>query len=893
MSKNARWRRYLGFFGANVQADVDDELAFHMEMRIRDYELRGMSRAEAEIAARERFGDVGTIHQQLTSHDELRERRASWRDHMDRIGRDIRLALRGFGRTPGFFITAVVILGLGIGMSVAMFTVFRTVLVQRLPVVDQDHVVVMWTYRSDPKVDLVIGTNVASVVRRESKTMRDIAAVAHWPATPAPFVDNGRTISLARGMVTTNYFDLLGVRPALGRLFHTRDDDIHATPPDSVSAARTLVISYRAWKEKFGGDSSVVGRRLVDPLTRATLTIVGVAPPGFSYPAGAEYWTPMWYEWKSSVGVYLVGRLAPGATVAAARDEYLNIENRVSNVRFLGAHAETFTDTVLGNVTPVLTVLIAAVAVLLLIACLNVGNLLLLRASGRTREIAVRRALGASFADIARQLFVEAVALAAAGGALGFGLAFLLLRLLVRLAPTNLPRLDSIQLSGAPLETAIAISTLAMLIFGLLPTLIAARSNLATPLRFDARSGSETRRRRAVRQTLVAAQVGLAMIMLGGAGLLARSLARLENQDSGYNADHLSILTYTWNAQRYDSVSKMLAFTNRLVENVRHVSGVTAVTPLIVPPLIGDAIWEVRFDKDSQTPAEAESNPFVPAEIPGPDFFRTFGVPLLRGRGFTDRDDASSQLVVVVSESFARRYWPSEDPIGKRIRMWRATPDGTIGGDAYRTVVGVAHDTHLRTITNSSPTVYIPFRQAGDWQGSIAIRSTVPLNALVPSLRAAGHETDPETELFRPQTMDQMLDAPMAQPRLSALLMSSFGLVALLLAAIGLYGVMSAIVRDQTREIGIRIALGADVARVRRDVLGRAALVTGCGAIVGLAAALVTSRLFTSLLFDVAPSDPVALGGACVVLLSIGALAAYLPARRATRIDPVQALRAD
>jgi ABC-type antimicrobial peptide transport system permease subunit len=225
--------------------------------------------------------------------------------------------------------------------------------------------------------------------------------------------------------------------------------------------------------------------------------------------------------------------------------------------------------------------------------------------------------------------------------------------------------------------------------------------------------------------------------------------------------------------------------------------------------------------------------------------------------------------------------------------MWRATTAGTIGGDAYRTVVGVAADTHLRTIKNSSPTVYIPFRQAGDWQGSIAIRSTVPLSGLLAALRAAGHDTDPETELFEPQTMDQLLSTPMAQPRLSALLMSSFGLVALLLAAIGLYGVMSALVRDQTREIGIRIALGADSARVRWDVLRRAALVTGSGALVGLAAALLTSRLLTALLFEVAPTDPLALGGACMTLLIIGALAAYLPARRATRIDPVQALRAD
>ncbi len=570
---------------------------------------------------------------------------------------------------------------------------------------------------------------------------------------------------------------------------------------------------------------------MLDPLEHQIYIIVGVAPAGFAYPVGAEYWTPMWYEWESGVGSFAVGRLAPGATVAGrAMSISISRIGRTQTSTFV-VHVPRRSPIRWSETSHQFSPCCwGAVSVLLLIACLNVGNLLLLRTSGRAREIAVRRALGASSADIGRQLFVEAIALAATGGAFGFLIAVLLLHGLIRLHPSNLPRLDAIQLSGAPFATALGISSLAVLAFGLLPTLLVARTNLATPLRFDARSGDETRRRRSLRQALVASQVGLATIMLGGAGLLARSLARLEMQDTGYNAEHLSVLTYTWNAYRYDSVSKMLVFTNRLLANVQRIPGVTAATPLIVPPLIGDAIWQVRFDKDSQTPTDAESNPFVPAEIPGPDFFRTFGVSLVRGRGFTDRDDASSQLVVVVSEAFARRYWPNDDPGGKRIRMWRATTAGTIGGDAYRTVVGVARDTHLRTIKNSSPIVYVPFRQAGDWQGSVAIRSSIPLNALLPALRLAGHETDPETELFEPQTMDQLLGAPMAQPRLSALLMSSFGLVALLLAAIGLYGVMAALVRDQTREIGIRIALGASPSHVRRDVLRSAAIVTGAGA---------------------------------------------------------------
>lgn len=812
---------------------------------------------------------------------------------MDRLGQDLRFAVRGFRRTPGFFATAVIILAIGIGMSVAMFTVFRAVLIRQLPVVDQDRIAVMWPYVNDPNVEVAPGTNVLSVVRRESRTMRDIAGVAHWPATPAPFVDNDRTVSLARGMVTANFFDVVGARPALGRLFHQRDDEIGWRPGDTKVAAQTLVLSYRAWREKFGGDSSIIGRRLLEPLSRLTFTVVGVAPVGFDYPAGAEYWQPMWQEWNSDVSAFAVARLVPGATLNAARDEYLAVENRVKpEYHFRGAHAATFTDTVLGNISPVLRILTAAVGLLLLIACLNVGNLLLLRSSGRAREIAVRRALGAGYTDIVRQLLIEALALAIAGGALGFALSVALLRALIVFKPANLPRLDDIQLSGTPALVAIGITSLAVLAFGLLPALFAARTNLASPMRFDSRSGSETRRRRAVRQILVASQVALATIMLGGAALLARSLQRLEGQNAGYDADHLSILTYTWNAPKYNTLSSILGLAQRLTKQVSAIPGVTAATPLVVPPLLGDGVWQVRFDKEGQSPAEALKNPAVPAEVCGPDFFRTFGVSVIRGRAFTERDDTTSTLVAIVSESAARRLWPGEDPMGKRIRLPGGTRDSFGGGADWRTVIGVARDAHLRTVRDASPLVYLPYLQ-GSWQGSIAIRASVPLTALLAALRRAGHDADPQTELFNPKTMDQLLAVPLSQPRLGALLMSSFGLVALLLAAIGLYGVMAALVRDQTREIGIRIALGATGARVRGDVLRRAAMVTVSGAVVGLIIVLGTSRVLTTLLFRVSPTDPLALGGACVVLLAVATFAAYLPARRATRIDPVQALRAD
>ena len=807
---------------------------------------------------------------------------------MHRISR----ALRGFRRSPGFFATAVLIVGLGIGMSVAIFSVFRTVLVRRLPVVDQDRVVVMWTYVTDPNTEVTLGTRELSVVRQESRTMRDIAGIAHWPAASLPFEYGDGSVELNRGMVTGNFFDVLGARPALGRLFRPSDDEV---PGISLRDTHTLalVLSYRAWQDKFGGDSAVIGRDLIEPLLRTHYRIIGVAPPGLSYPAGVDYWIPMWTGWQGTVSSFAVARLAPGATVAAARDEYLAIERRLTpKMRFGGAHAATFTETILRDVRPVLTLLTTAVALLLLIACLNVGNLLLLRASTRARELAIRRALGASYGDLVGDLLVEALAIAVAGAALGLLVAVSALRLLVAYAPAHVPRLDDVQLAGAPIAVAVAVASVAVLLFGVVPALIVARGQLAAPLRLDARIVGETSRRRFVRHTLVASQMALAMVMLGGAALLTRSLTRLLTQDTGFVSEHLSVFWYSWNARKDSTLARMTALGDRVNRRVRAIPGVTASTQLVAPPMLGNGVWQIRFEVDGQIPTDAATNPLFATDMVGPEFFKTFGVKLDRGRAFTDRDDAASPLVAIVSESVARKLWPGRDPIGQRVRVPGATPESIVGGDGWRTVVGVAHDTHLRLLREVSPMVFLPSVQ-GYWQGSIAIRSTVPLHALLPALRVAGRETDPDLSLWSPRTMDEILGEPLAQPRLGALLTSTFGLVALLLAAIGLFGVMASLVRERTREFGIRMALGASAGRVRMAVLRRAALVAGSGAVVGLVVALASSRLLTALLFGVSPTDPIALGAACLVLLVVAAAAAYLPARRATSIDPVQALRSD
>jgi predicted permease len=391
-----------------------------------------------------------------------------------------------------------------------------------------------------------------------------------------------------------------------------------------------------------------------------------------------------------------------------------------------------------------------------------------------------------------------------------------------------------------------------------------------------------------VRQILVASQMALAMVMLGGAALLARSLARLQWQHTGYDPNHLSILTFTWSARKADSTGNLLQLSDRLMRRVEAIPGVSAATPIVIPPLLGTGVWHWRFDKEGQTAAEAARNPTIPIETGGPDYFKTFGIPIIRGRAFNDSDREKAPAVVIVSESVARRFWPGEDPIGKRLRTTNI-PDG---GQPWRTVVGEVPDTHLRSLRDAAPTVYFPWLQS-TWQGYFAIRTAVPLAALLPALRRAGADVDPDVRLWQAQTMDELLAQPLAEPRLGTMLMTAFGSVALFLAAIGLNAVMMALVRDQTREIGVRMALGASPSNVRNGVMHRAAIVMGAGAGAGLVAALVLSRAVTSLLYQVSPTDPVALGGACLILMAIGAVAAFLPAQRATSIDPMEALRAD
>jgi putative ABC transport system permease protein len=813
---------------------------------------------------------------------------------MNNLAQDIRIALRGFRRTPVYAAAVVCILALSIGMSSAMFTVFKTVLFDRLPIAAQDRVVIMHTLDLSGRNLDVPGTYLTEIAR-DSALVSGVAGVYHRVVTQ-PLMNGNAVVVFNVASTSTNYFDVLGVHPVLGRLLRPEDGQ--------PGAPIILVLSYATWRRDFGGDPSIINRSLLVPEIQKEAHIIGVTPPGFAYPGGTDAWAAIPQE-SNWLQVDIVARLAPSATMSAARDglfaltQHLNpfagapltVTTRPQSFHISGVSAQSFADTVLGGSRPSVVALTIAVALLLLIACVNIGNLSLVRLLGRTREIAVRSAIGATSTDIVRLFAVENALLGMLGGALGYLTAVAALRVVRAAAPPQVPRIDALGSVFAPLATAAALTIFALLLFGVLPSFVASRIHSYAVLRSDSRAGAESRSARRARQWLVATQIALAVVMLNGAGLLVRTLARLESVDLGYRSDHLSLLSFTAPQGALPTEAASVEAAKELVRHFEATPNVVAATPILSEPFIGQSLFLMKLARVEQPVTEREQNPFVPFEFVGPDYFRTLAIPIRRGRGFTEADIRGSEHVVVVNEALANQLWPTDDALGKRVVLMT----GPTGDTAY-TVVGVASNTRFRELRNVGPVAYWPWDGGAapfGFRGLFAVRTTRPLAAMLPSLRAASHGVNPAFVLWKTQTMDQLLDAPLAQPRLSALLLSGFSLVALLLSAIGLYGVMAASVRRQTHDIGVRMALGAMPSAIRKLVLAQVFGLVGVGVIAGLAGALATSRLVKSLLFQVSAIDPLTLAGACVMLLAVAMLASYAPTRRAARIDPMEALRTE
>jgi predicted permease len=807
---------------------------------------------------------------------------------------DLRRAGRRLWRAKPFAAAATLTLAVGIATTTVMFALVEGVLLRPLPVADPDRLVVAWrTFASGRFSHWPFRVADIEAIGRESRVFERVAGVSFQGATPGAVVEKGVASEVRTTSVTGAFFSTLGVRPLLGRALEPADD--------LAGAEKTLVITRGLWQRRYGGAGEVIGRRV--EIGEEPFTIVGVMPD-LAYPRGVEGW--MTVEAMASLMPNptfrqavrdendLVARLRPGVTRAQAEHELqavvarLDAEASAATARELAPVVRSLEDVVIGDVRPAIVVLFAAVGLVLVIASANVANLLLLRGEGRRAELAVRAALGAGRGRIGRELLAESLWLALAAAVLGVGASAWALPAILRLVPGGLPRLESVRIDAGVVLFATVVATLAAAGAGMAPALYAARADLVSALGTRGTHGAPGARRG--RRALVVAQVALAVAVVAAAGLLTRSLLRLQRVDMGLTPNRLVVVTFSVPpAGRGEP--RPARFANDLMRALESIPGVEKATLVNNPPLAGVGGWDTpQSVAEGQTLEAARSNPALNLEAVYPNHFATLGVPLRRGRAFTDADGAGATPVAIVSADVAARLWPGADPIGKRLRM--GAVDTGEPWQAWRTVVGVVNPTRYRDLVAPRPTLYVPAPQFMEAAQIAVLRTAAPPGALAGMVRERVRAVDPAARVTAVAPFGHFLAAPLARPRFDAFLIGVFGAASLLLAAIGLYAVIAGSVRQRQGELGIRIALGATSADVLAVVLGEGLRLAGAGAAIGLLAAAAATHLLRGLLFDVHPLDPATLIGAAALLVAASALACALPARRALRVDPATALRA-
>jgi putative ABC transport system permease protein len=796
-----------------------------------------------------------------------------------------RVGVRSLRRTPGVALLAVLTLGLGIGLSTAVFTVADALLLRRLPVRDQDRLVVLRGVTPDQAFDYPLDLSDGGEFIRSSRTLERAALFLYNGAGPVPIRDGDRIARLRRALVSGRFLEVLGAQAVLGRALRPTDDVRGAEP--------VAVLSYATWQRRFNGDPHVLGRQLVLYGGGRPYTIVGVMPQGLDYPKGTDFWAPvapsMSPETLSLMGFYVIGRLVPGATPATAADELTAFFQRgdASWQRNQHCVASLWTRLVLGDVRPALIAFAAATGLIVLITCINVANLLLVRGIARVREMAVRSALGASRGRIVSQLLTESSLLAAAGGALGVGVAAGAIRGFVAFAPGGFPRVDEIHMNGRALIGAFAITAFVMIVFSLAPAILTSRVDLQQALRSDSRQ-SVGRRRRLATEALVAAQLAFAVLVLSAAGIITRSLIKLERADLGLVPSRLLIAELALRDDVYDDPMKQAALLQRLVTRLETLPGVRVASPVVAVPFSGGAGWDGKPAAEGQSPEAAAANPLLNMELVTPGYFAALGIPVLRGRGFSDQDREGAPRAVVLSRSAAQHYWPDDDPIGKRLVMGSAQEDTL-------TVIGLVPDTRYRDLRDARPGIYFPLGQSffPFAPTTLAIGTDGRPAELVPAIRRAISETEPGVALTDAAAFETFLEGPLAQPRLNAFLLVLFAAAAVALAAVGLLGVMVMMVRHRTQELGIRLALGAEPRNLRSMVLRHGLAIGIAGLVPGLLGAVLANHLLAALLYHVSPNDGVTLLATAGLLLGVAGLASAIPAQFGTRVDPVSALRAE
>lgn len=796
--------------------------------------------------------------------------------------------LRTLRRAPGFALAAILTLALGIGLSTTVFTVANALLVRRLPVADQDRLVRLAGVTPDGGMRTwPLTLDESREFEARSRALAGVAWVGYEGAVAKPVRDGGDLTRLSRALVSGDFFDVLGARPVLGRALGPADDARGAPP--------VLVLSHRAWRERWGGDPGVLGRRVTLHDDGTVYTIVGVMPAGLDFPRGTEAWGATMAVVPQAAEPYLalhpVGRLAPGMTVANAADEltaFFRRDGASPPQRALTAEANTIPTLVLGDVRRAVLVFAGAAAVLLLITCINVANLLLVRGLGRVQEVAVRTALGAGRGRVARELLAEHAMLALLGGAAGIVVAAVALRAFVALAPAGLPRVDEVRLDGAALAGAAGITAVAMLLFAVLPALLTTRAGGAEALRTGARQSAGRSTRRAA-EWLVAGQVALALVVLSAAGLLARSFVQLRGADLAFDASRLLVAELALRQDRYGSPDAQRALLERLVPAVAAIPGVRAVTPTVAVPFSGTHGWDGKLGAEGRPAERTKDDPMLNMEVVTPGYFATFGVAALDGRTFTADDRAGGEPVVVVSRGTAAHFFPGERAVGRRLTM------GPPGKERLFRIVGVVPDTRWRDLRDARASVYFPLSQSffPFVPTTLAVRTGTAPEALVPALRQVLADVAPEVALASARPLEALMEGPLAQPRLNALLLAVFAAAAVTLAGVGLFGAMALMVRQRRREIGVRMALGATAADVRALVLRRGMTIALAGTGLGLLGALAANRALGALLFEVSPTDATTLGSVAAVLLVVAAVASLLPARAGARVAPATVLRGE
>jgi len=812
---------------------------------------------------------------------------------METLINDLTFALRVLRRNATFAASVVVTLAVGIGAATAMFGVVNGVLLTRLPIHDQGRVMVLRKEQlvgNETLVPFSVGDlrNFAA----QTRTLETVAGAQYDGAWPATMRDGDRVLSPNTAVVSGNFFTTLGMRATFGRTLMESDD---------VVGGDAIVISHALWLRAFGGDSAVVGRVIHGAGRGNAFRIVGVMPRGFAFPGKAEVWVPavtVIPGAASNEGQWpynLVGRMRAGVSAEQVRAELAAFLARKAYVpgepRDVRASVRSIESLIVGDVKPALLALAGAVALLLGLANVNVANLFLVRGLGRRRELAVRAAIGAGGWRIARLMATEAVVLATLGGLAGLAVAAWLLRLVVSLAPAELPRTDAIRVDLAVAAATGVMVVVSALAFSLWPAIAVSRQrDLHNVLRSGARTGAADVGSRRVRSFLVVAQVALAIVVLVGAGLLGRTLSVLQHLDMGFASDELSTVELSLPESITSSRPRLDAFYGAVTERLATMPGMSSATVVLVPPFSGRNGWDAFFTAEGQTARDAAANPALDFQPVLPSYFSTMGIPIRRGRGIAATDREGTALVAVVSRSFAERAWPRQDPIGKRFKFGHADAPSP-----WTSVVGVVDDVRYRELTYPRPVVYVAWAQQTD---------KPPLSFVV-ARGAAGHalaardvdrlvrELEPRVLVTSVATMRQRLTTSLARPRFDAMVLGVFAAVAFVLAAVGVYGVIAALVRQRTPEIGIRLALGAQPGEVRWMVMRSGLGLAGAGVVAGLAASLAATRVLGAELYGVHPADPLTMSAASLALLVAAALACGVPARAASRVDPLTALKAE